>query len=242
MSTIAPAACRLTGRLLPRAALSDSMTRAMFGLLELHFSGVNWPTFQADLDEKNWVIALEDEDGVLRGFSTLLVYSTAATGTPVTVAYSGDTIVERAWWGSAALPRTWIHAVRQFTPMNGTGDLYWLLLTSGFRTYRFLPVFFRAFHPRCDGDTAAAELLDAIAAERFGSRYDARAGVVRFARPQVLAPDLLNVPPGRADDEHVRFFLTRNPGYVRGDELVCLTRIDDHNLTPAGQRMVRERR
>jgi len=91
MSTIAPAACRLTGRLLPRAALSDSMTRAMFGLLELHFTGVDWPTFHADLDEKNWVIALEDEDGVLRGFSTLLVYSTAATGTPVTVAYSGDT-------------------------------------------------------------------------------------------------------------------------------------------------------
>src|SRR5437867_6270892 len=124
MSTIAPAACRLTGRLLPRAALSESMTRAMFGLLELHFTGVDWPTFQADLDEKNWVIALEDEDGGLRGSSTLLAYSTAATGTPVTVAYPGDTIVERAWGGSGGLPRTRIHAVRQFTPIDGTGILY----------------------------------------------------------------------------------------------------------------------
>ena len=35
MSTVAAAGCRLIGRLLPRAALSDSMTRAMFGLLEL---------------------------------------------------------------------------------------------------------------------------------------------------------------------------------------------------------------
>ena len=40
-------------------------------------------------------------------------------------------------------------------------------------------------------------------------------------------------------DPHIAFFLDRNPGFVRGDELVCLTRIDDRNLTPAGRRMAR---
>lgn len=213
----------------------------MFALLDVHFDGVDWPTFQTDLDEKNWVIVLEDEDGVLRGFSTLLVYCTQAPGKSATVVYSGDTIVERAWWGSPALPRTWIHSVKQFIPMDGGSELYWLLLTSGFRTYRFLPVFFRSFYPRCDVQTskAAAGLLDAIAFERFGSRYDVRAGVVRFTRPQVLAPDLLDVREGRVEDPHVRFFLARNPGYIRGDELVCLTRIHDDNLTPLGKRMAR---
>src|SRR5262249_2860288 len=197
MTSLAPAASRLTGRLLQRDALSDALKRAMFALLGRHFDGVDRPTFEADLGDKNWVIALEDEEGVLRGFSTLLVYRTAATGAPATVVYSGDTIVERAWWGSATLPRTWIHAVRRVAPTNGTGNRYWLLLTSGFRTYRFLPIFFRTFHPRCDGDAAAPGALDAIATERFGPCYDARAGVVRFPRPQVLAPNLLEVPPGR---------------------------------------------
>lgn len=234
----APAPSRLRGTLIPRAALSGAMERAMFALLDLHFDGVDWPTFQTDLGEKNWVIVLEDEEGVLRGFSTLLLYRTQAPDTPVTVVYSGDTIVERAWWGSPALPRTWIQSVQKLT---GGSDLYWMLLTSGYRTYRFLPVFFRDFHPRCDGDgsAAAAALLDAIAVERFGSRYDPRSGVVRFPRPQVLAPDLLDVSKGRAEDPHVRFFLTRNPGYIRGDELVCLTRIHDDNLTPVGKRMAR---
>jgi hypothetical protein len=37
----------------------------------------------------------------------------------------------------------------------------------------------------------------------------------------------------------VRFFLARNPGFVRGDELVCWTSIADDNLTPAGRRMTR---
>ena len=28
-------------------------------------------------------------------------------------------------------------------------------------------------------------------------------------------------------DPHVAFFLERNPGFVQGDELVCLTKIDE---------------
>jgi hypothetical protein len=60
---------------------------------------------------------------------------------------------------------------------------------------------------------------------------------VQLDRPQVLAGDLVDVPAGRAADPHVRFFLERNPGFVRGDELVCLTRIADDNLTRAGLRM-----
>jgi hypothetical protein len=38
-------------------------------------------------------------------------------------------------------------------------------------------------------------------------------------------------------DPHVAFFLNRNPGWRRGDELVCLTEIAFENLTPAGRRM-----
>ena len=79
--------------------------------------------------------------------------------------------------------------------LDGGGDLYWLLLTSGFRTYRFLPVFFRSFYPRCDAQTSktAADLLDAIAFERFGSRYDVRTGVVRFASPARAVADAARV-------------------------------------------------
>ena len=80
---------------------------------------------------------------------------------------SGDTIVERTWWGSPALARTWVRAVRQLAPETSR-EVYWLLLTSGFRTYRFLPVFFRNFYPRYDADSAEDRmLLDELARERF---------------------------------------------------------------------------
>jgi len=239
MNSIA-AAGRLTGRFVPREALDAPRRSSMFVLLRSHFIGVDRDTFESDLLQKNWVILLEDHRGVLRGFSTLLVYPESVDGVALTVVYSGDTIVAPEWWGSSALPLTWLRALRQVTPLHGSRQVYWLLLTSGFRTYRFLPVFFREFLPGWDCARSADDvLLRSLAKAQFGKRFDPSAGIVRLDRPQVLAPELLDVPQGRTQDPHVAFFLERNPGYVRGDELVCLARVADDNLTPAGRRIAR---
>lgn len=237
MTILSRTHARLHGRTVGRQRLTDADVRGMFALLSACFSGVDERTFEHDLAEKSHVILLEDDEGVLRGFSTLLVYPSRAAGAEATVVYSGDTIVDRGWWGSPALAVSWLRAAWGLTS-PGAGQVYWLLLTSGFRTYRFLPVFWRDFYPRFDAAGPSA-LADALARERFGDRYDAAAGIVRFARPQVLVPELLDVPAGRIDDPHVDFFLARNPGYVHGDELVCVTDIGAHNLTPAGRRIAR---
>lgn len=240
-SDVAAIATRaLRGRVVDRSAVDRATVDAMFRLLTTHFVGVSRDTFEQDLAGKSTVILLEDPDGGLRGFSTLLVSTTNAPGRQLTIVYSGDTIVERGWWGNPALPRTWLRAVQELAPYDRT-EVYWLLLTSGFRTYRFLPVFYKSFYPRWDDPlpTATRPLVDAIAREQFGACYDERAGVVRFTRPQVLSSDLLDVSDGRVVDPHVRFFLERNPGYVAGDELVCFTRIHDENLTSAARRIAR---
>lgn len=239
MSTLSRTPARLHGRTVARRLLTDADARGMYALLSSFFSGVDDGTFAQDLGEKSHVILLEDDDGMLRGFSTLLVYDTRTAGADATVVYSGDTIVDREWWGSPALAVSWLRAAWGLTSGARAGSVYWLLLTSGFRTYRFLPVFWREFYPRFDGSSEPKALVDALAHERFGDRYDRTAGIVRFARPQVLVPELLGVPAGRTDDPHVDFFLARNPGYVHGDELVCVTNIGAHNLTPAGRRIAR---
>jgi hypothetical protein len=229
----------LRGRVAETRALDAGVRHTMFTLLTSHFVGVDQPTFERDLKEKSHVILLEDDAATLRGFSTMVVYESRAVAGPIWVVYSGDTIVDRAWWGTPALARTWIRTVRQLAPANAT-DVYWLLLTSGFRTYRFLPVFFRDFHPRHDAAThPAQQLLRALARERFGDQYDDASGLVRLRKPQVLTPDLIALPAGRLTDRHVSFFLAQNPGFVDGDELACLARIDDSNLTAAARRMTR---
>jgi hypothetical protein len=213
----------------------------MFELFCRHFDQVNRQQFEHDLSEKNVVLTLRERTGALRGFSTMLVYQAQTPeGSPLSVVYSGDTIVDPSAWNSTALPREWIAAVKRLRISFPMGPYYWLLITSGFRTYRLLSTFWCTFYPRYDAPTPPDQqrVLDELARAQFGGAYDANAGIVRFARPQVLRPHLAGVPQSRLDDPHVSFFAQRNPGYLRGDELACLCELADSNLTRAGRRMV----
>lgn len=225
--------------LIPCASLSLAQRDEMFALLTAHFDGVTRDQFERDLAGKNWVIEIR-RNGRLLGFSTLLVSETQDGGRAITVVYSGDTIVAPEGWGSPALARSWIAAVNRLRAQAPDRPCYWLLLTSGFRTYRLLPVFWREFHPRYDAPTSAEaqRLLPTLARFQYGSCFEPEAGIVRFPNPQRLRGDLASVPAGRVADPHVRFFLSRNPGHAQGDELVCLTRINETNLTAAGRRML----
>ncbi len=224
--------------LLPRAALSAAQCDEMFALLAHHFDDVTREQFDLDLAEKNWVVEIR-RDGRLMGFSTLLVCEAVIDGRALTAIYSGDTIVAPEAWGSSALARTWIAAVNHLRAAFPFRPCYWLLLTSGFRTYRFLPVFWREFYPNYERPTPPYELrlLNHLANVRYGKMHDAASGIVRFPRPQKLREQLAAVPTGRDSDDHVAFFLSRNPGHHFGDELVCITEISEHNLTAAGRRM-----
>jgi hypothetical protein len=226
-------------RALPRTELSVEQQNEMFELLAQHFDGLTRAQFERDLAEKNWVILLTRKDRLV-GFSTLLAYESLFDGQPVSVIYSGDTIVAKEAWGTTALSRAWIACVRQLREHFPRGKYYWLLLTSGFRTYRFLPVFWRKFYPRFDAATPINQkrLLDQLAHERFGGQYNSEKGIVRFKQPQKLRNGLDAVPAGRRNDSNVEFFLNQNPGHIFGDELVCLTELTDENLTSAGRRMI----
>ncbi len=230
----------MKSQLIPVKKLPMSDQEAMYRLLENHFEGVTWNGFQSDLECKNWALLLKDEtSNALKGFSTLLLCQTAFSGEQISVVYSGDTIVDPSAWFSAMLPRTWIAAVNLLHQHHAENRLYWLLICSGFRTYRFLPTFWKEFYPRYDVTTPHdhADLITRLAREYYGDCYQEATGIVRFKHPQVLRHGLIEIPTGRQTNPHVQFFEAKNPGYRQGDEFVCLTEIGSHNLTRAGQRM-----
>ncbi len=204
-------------------------------LLQKHFEGVSPEQFETDLTEKNWVILLRDA-GELKGFSTLQFYQTEYQGEQIRVIYSGDTITDPSMWSSPSLPQAWGKAILAMHE-KCSERLYWLLISSGFRTYRFLSTFFKDFYPRYDQATPAniQSLMDQLAKDKFQINYSQ--GLVRFPRPQVLSPELRKIPPERLKDPHVGFFECMNPGHVNGDELVCLAEIAYENVTRAGLRV-----
>lgn len=212
---------------------------AMYALLNLYFEGVTPEIFETDLSLKNWVLLLKDDEDILKGFSTLLMYDIVFEEALLNIVYSGDTIVNPSSWSSSALSRSWVKAVNQLRSHYQGEMLYWLLLSSGFRTYRFLPTFWQTFYPRYDRPTPARleRLIQFLCCRQFGDWYDEAVGIVRFPAPQRLSSKLGDIPSGRMSNPHIRFFAHRNPDHAQGDELVCLTRIAPDNLTPAGERM-----
>ncbi|OCQ99713.1 hypothetical protein BCD67_14990 [Oscillatoriales cyanobacterium USR001] len=226
--------------LIPLAKLQPSDRTAMYDLLESHFQGIKWDSFLADLERKNWVLLLKDEtSNSLKGFSTIMLTETHFAGEKISVVYSGDTIVDPSAWSSTTLPRTWIAAVNFLRQQYPENKLYWLLICSGFRTYRFLPTFWKDFYPCYKENTPLSidNLMGSLAEKYYGDFYDRTTGIVRFKSPQILRDGLIEIPEGRQTNPHTQFFTTKNPDYRFGDELVCLTEISYENLTSAGKRM-----
>lgn len=229
----------MKSRILKTEYLSSAEKDAMYLLLGNHFEGVRRDVFDLDLSKKNWVILLEDETHELKGFSTLLIYSTQFEGENINVVFSGDTIVDPSAWSSSTLSRTWITSVQKLGREYPVGKLYWLLISGGFRTYRFLPIFWQEFYPRYEKATpkGISDLMHFLGYQRFGECYKHKAGIVRFQHPYVLRDKLKEIPVERLQDPHIAFFANQNAGYIQGDELVCLAEISEDNLTRAGRRV-----
>ncbi|MEQ1504008.1 MAG: hypothetical protein ABMB14_17330 [Myxococcota bacterium] len=218
--------------IVPRATLGDRELRAMLAIHHALYTGVDDDRFARDLQGKDEVIVVTDPTGAVVGYTTLSVYEDP-TGW---VLFSGDTGVAPGAAIGSALQVGWLAAALQWH--DRVGPLWWLLLAGGPRTYRYLPVFFRDHWPRADVPTPpeVSVRLDALGTRRYGDRY--AAGIVRLGEPPLRAEhDVV-----RPDDPHDRWFRAVNPGWVRGDELACLTRIAPDNLTDAGRRILRQAR
>jgi hypothetical protein len=226
------------GQLLSREALSAKDVSEMFALFSNFFEGVSERRFRADLDEKQWIIRFT-RGSSLCGFSSLRFSRHVHREKSIAVLSSGDTIMAPEGRSTTVLARTWIDAVNQLRNFYGEPDLVWLLLVSGFRTYRLLPVFWQEFYPCYERSTPAGvqEQMHSVASTLFGAQYSPADGVVRFHEPQVLRPEHNGIPAARRDDPHVNFFVSRNPSHSDGDELVCWARLAHENLTEAGARM-----
>lgn len=232
---------KLCNEIVPVASLGATDRSRLFALYSEHYAGTTFDQFASDLAEKDVVILLRDRSsGGVRGFSTQMLLRIQGQGQPVRAVFSGDTIIAPSHWGDQELRRGWCRYAGAALEAEPGVPLYWLLISKGYRTYLYLPLFFLEYFPRYDRATPhnMQSLLDAFAHHKFGEAYDAASGLIRFPQSHgQLAPPLAGVPVHRADDPHVQFFLRRNPDHVHGVELACLTEISHENIRPFARRM-----
>src|SRR4051812_36004083 len=85
-----------TGQLVRIADISSGQRDEMFALMEAYYDFADRAIFEADLEEKDWVVFILDESSNrLKGFSTQMVLHLDVAGRSIRAVFSGDTIIDR---------------------------------------------------------------------------------------------------------------------------------------------------
>jgi hypothetical protein len=226
------------------ADLAERDVDEMFAIHDRLYADVKLAEFLRDLVEKDWILLLRDErTGTIRGFSTILLLETEVHGEPLHAVFSGDTGIDPAFWGGQALVRAWAQFMGELLTRHGERRIFWFLISKGYRTYLYLPLFFHTFYPRVGVVTPPFErdLITTLGTLKYPGDFNPRTGVIEFAGSHGhLRPGLTDTPRHRRAHPHVRFFLEKNPGYARGHELVCVAEISPDNMKGLARRMLLE--
>ena len=226
-------AAELSARVLPVDRLHDSLRERMYLLFADYYGGCSQTLFAQDLQHKDYCLLLENEQGRLCGFTTLAVSGHQIDGRKLRCLFSGDTIIHHDYWGGQTLPRAWCELAGRIKAEQADLPLYWFLIVKGHRTYRYLKLFSKDYYPARNRPVPeeVRRIMDFLARDRFGQCYDASTGVIRFPKERGhLKPEWVALDSSSRNKPEVAFFLERNPGHGRGDELVCLTELNENNL------------
>ncbi|MDB4446002.1 hypothetical protein N9181_01840 [bacterium] len=225
----------------------------MLNLIKWYDASVKAVQFFQDLMDKDFVICLRDSLkansvetcpailGKILVFSTQKIFVHEFNGKPCRILFSGDTVVSRKHWNSPLLARAWGRLVMRLI-FESSEPLHWLLLTKGYRTYRFLPLFFHRFVSSAEraGNSGLDRMRHELVRSLFGQAYNPTTGTVRGGAIDnyFLRSGVADIDEIRLRDQHVRRFVYLNPGYTEGDELCCLAPLTVENFTPAARRVI----
>lgn len=123
----------------PIQGITVTHIKQMYDLYASFYENTALDVFLQDLSKKSGVILVtRKSDEKVVGFSTLTCFDIEVEGRNARGIFSGDTIIEPAYWGNNALAATFHRRVvierlkKPFTPF------YWFLISKGYKTYLLL--------------------------------------------------------------------------------------------------------
>jgi len=224
--------------------LTESEKNTMFKLLTLEFIGVCQKDFNHDLEEKDVAVLLRKKtsDGEIVGFSTLMLLDLPIIGRKVKVVFSGDTTVNPEFRTSGGIGIGIGHYFMKALEKFPKYEIYYVLISKGWRTYKVLPFFFKNFAPKNTEQTSSKikDVMDAFGNMKYPNYYDTDKGLILFSKEtQRLIPGSIDAVPPQNPDLHTRFFLEKNPSYLSGTELVCVGEVDIKNFASPLVRLIK---
>lgn len=216
----------LKTRYYPIDRVSVRHLRQMYELFGKYYANVDLDTFSRDMSRKTGVFLIQDlEQDRIVGFSTYVSMDMEVAGRKARGIFSGDTILEKQYWGSRALHAAFYKRVirekltRPFTP------LYWLLISKGYRTYLLLANNLLDYYPHPRGRNSHLEgFVRSYCETLFPGYYCEERKLLDFGEGyNHLREGMTPITPElRRKNEAIAFFEQRNPTWQRGTELPCI--------------------
>jgi hypothetical protein len=219
---------QLIAKTLSIKELNIAQIDRMFEVFQKYYFNADRETFIKDLKDKDIVfLLLDSRDKSIQGFSTLKNIIVELKNKKYRTAFSGDTIIEKEYWGSGALGVAFLRYLLIQKCKNPFKPLYWFLISKGYKTYLLMANNFPVHYPRYERVTPQREesLMRAMGIALYQNRYDESRGLIRFeesAKKDALKEDVAPVTIDLLKNERISYFVKKNPQWARGDELACL--------------------
>lgn len=229
----------LSTQLLQKPDFVPQLRSNLFQIFEKYYQDISFDQFNEDLSRKDYALVLKDSCGQLRGFSTIEFIAFEFKGQKYHCLFSGDTIIEKEFWGELSLPFEWCKFAGEIKSKSPNIPLLWFLIVKGHRTYRLMSLLAKEYYPswRAKTPESIQELMNYLGSMKFGQAYNSKSGVIRFSRSKgALKKEYSEVSEAYQQKEDVSFFFNSNPGYLKGDELLCLCELKLENLRSIARR------
>ncbi|MBL7546171.1 MAG: hypothetical protein JNL11_20290 [Bdellovibrionaceae bacterium] len=224
--TYAPPRPAVFAEIKPISDVSSLEIERMYSIFSKYYVNHTREQFTIDLFEKNHVILLRDaQHKTIQGFSTLLQVDLALQGFNALGIYSGDTVLEKEYWGNKALGIAFLKYLWMEKVKNPFRPVYWFLISKGYKTYLLMANNFKTHFPRVEMETPThyKVLMDRFYSHRFSDFYKPSLGVIEFdSKSCCLKEKVAEISTELFKNKKIKYFAEMNPHWDRGHELACI--------------------
>ena len=212
--------------------LSNTNIEQMYYLMQENYDFVELGRFKSDLYKKDLVGILIDSDNFIQGFTTFSLNPCEYENSDFNILFSGDTVISSSYTGSQELAKGWCKTAGYFLAKNPHKKLFWYLMSKGYRTYLYLPFFFNNYYPSISKEYSSEyyRIANRVSSYLFGNNWHPQEGVIKFDSSLGQIKKVHVEKSFSKSNRHVKFFISKNPGFINGEELVCVTEISVDNL------------
>jgi hypothetical protein len=217
---------KLKAKIVHVSDLTNNDKKTMFNIFEKYYANISYAGFLSDLNKKNKAIILvERKSNTIKGFSTILDLKFQVNGKEVKGLFSGDTIVEKEFWGGMSLQLAFTIYMIKEKLKNPFKKHYWFLISKGYKTYLLMAKNCPIHYPKVGMKTPQHEklIIDTFGKTMYPEHYNPDKGLIEFiSAHDQLKDEVAPITNKMLENEMIRFFVQKNPHWSRGDELVCL--------------------